>query len=124
MLNNIGYTEFSPPKNISNCNQLDNDECISNSKCKLITTASGNKKCRKLNASSHSSSNKTQKNNKVFFETPLKTKSKKQQYDLEKQKLEQGKQTTILGMNPFVAIGVSVLIIVVGIVAVVKLKQK
>jgi hypothetical protein len=92
MLNNIGYQEFSPPKNISNCNQLDNDECISNSKCKLITTASGNKKCRKLNASSHSSSNKTQKNNKVFFETPLKTKSKKQQYELEKQKLEFEKQ--------------------------------
>jgi uncharacterized protein (DUF736 family) len=88
MLNNIGYKEFSPPKNTSNCNQLDNDQCISNSKCKLITTASGNKKCRKLNASSNSSSNKTQKSNKVFFETPLKQKSKKQQYDFEKQKLE------------------------------------
>ena len=92
MLNNIGYAEFSPPKNTSNCNQLDNDQCISNSKCKLITTASGNKKCRKLNASSRSSSNKTQKSNKVFFETPLKQKSKKQQYDLEKQKLEFEKQ--------------------------------
>jgi hypothetical protein len=53
------------------------------------------------------------------YETPADRKAR-----LEKQKLEQGKQTTILGMNPFVAIGVSVLIIVVGIVAVVKLKQK
>jgi len=53
------------------------------------------------------------------YETPAQRKAR-----LEKQKLEQGKQTTILGMNPFVAIGVSVLIIVVGIVAVVKLKQK
>jgi hypothetical protein len=53
------------------------------------------------------------------YETPADRKAR-----LEKEKLERGKQTTILGLNPFVAIGVSVVIIVVGIVAVVKLKQK
>jgi hypothetical protein len=53
------------------------------------------------------------------YETPADRKAR-----LEKEKLEQGKQTTILGMNPFVAIGVSLVIIIAGVITVIKLKQK
>jgi hypothetical protein len=53
------------------------------------------------------------------YETPAQRKAR-----LEKEKLEQGKQTTIFGMNPFVAIGVSVVVIIEGIITVIKLKQK
>ena len=53
------------------------------------------------------------------YETPAQRKAR-----LEKEKQEQGKRTTILGLNPLVAIGISFVVIIGGVVAVVKLKGK
>lgn len=53
------------------------------------------------------------------YETPA-----QRQARLEKEKQEQGKRTTIFGLNPLVAIGISFVVIIGGVVAVVKLKGK
>jgi hypothetical protein len=53
------------------------------------------------------------------YETPA-----QRQARLEKEKAEEGKRKTILGMNPFVAIGISLILVVGGTIAVIKLKGK
>lgn len=53
------------------------------------------------------------------YETPA-----DRQVRLEKEKAEEGKRKTILGMNPFVAIGISLTLVVVGTIAIIKLKGK
>jgi len=53
------------------------------------------------------------------YETPAQRKQR-----LEKESQEKGKKTTILGLHPLVAIGISFAVIIGGVVAVVKLKGK
>jgi len=53
------------------------------------------------------------------YETPA-----QRQARLEKEKAEEGKRKTILGLNPFVAIAISLVLVVGGTVAVIKLKGK
>lgn len=53
------------------------------------------------------------------YETPA-----DRQARLEKEKAEVGKRKTIFGMNPFVAIGISLALVVGGTIAVIKLKGK
>ena len=53
------------------------------------------------------------------YETPAQREAR-----LKKEKEEMGKKTTILGMNPLVAIAISFALIVGGVVAVIKLKGK
>jgi len=53
------------------------------------------------------------------YETPA-----ERQARLEKERAEVGKRTTILGLNPFVAIGISLALVVGGTIAVIKLKGK
>jgi len=53
------------------------------------------------------------------YETPAQRNQR-----LEKERQEKGKKTTIFGLNPIVAIGISFAVIIGGVVAVVKLKGK
>jgi hypothetical protein len=53
------------------------------------------------------------------YETPAQRNQR-----LEKESQEKGKKTTILGLHPLVAIGISFVVIIGGVVAVVKLKGK
>ena len=53
------------------------------------------------------------------YETPA-----QRQARLEKEKAEEGKRKTILGMNPFVAIGISLALVIGGTIVVIKLKGK
>jgi hypothetical protein len=53
------------------------------------------------------------------YETPAQRNQR-----LEKETQEKGKKTTILGLHPLVAIGISFAVIIGGVVAVVKLKGK
>jgi len=53
------------------------------------------------------------------YETPAEREAR-----IEKEKNEKGKKTTIFGLNPLIVISLSVVLIVGGVVAVVKLKGK
>lgn len=53
------------------------------------------------------------------YETPA-----DRQARLEKERAEVGKRKTIFGLNPFVAIGISLALVVGGTIAVIKLKGK
>jgi len=53
------------------------------------------------------------------YETPA-----DRQARLNKEKAEEGKRTTIFGLNPFVAIGISLALVVGGTIAIIKLKGK
>jgi hypothetical protein len=53
------------------------------------------------------------------YETPAEREAR-----LEKERSEVGKKKTILGINPFVAIGISLTLVVVGAIVIIKLKSK
>ena len=68
--------------------------------------------------------NKIDKYTNLFKElTGYETPAEREQR-IEKEKSEVGQRKTILGLNPFVAIGLSLALVVVGTVVVVKLKVK